>query len=77
MYTLTAVFNGITKEVEDTDIVEAIERIRPEHLLTEMYLTINKDGQETERRLNLVQGRKLFANPDFKQIFINNLLLDA
>lgn len=75
-YTITANFNGKTFNTETDDVSKAIDELKPEQLLTEMYITVRGNELVSDRRLNLIQGRKLFANPEYKEIFINNLLLD-
>lgn len=77
-YTITLLLNGETKQKRSEDIKDAILSLKPEVLYTEMYVTVNKVGSKnkTERRLSLIQGKKLFNNEDFLDVFISNLLLD-
>ena len=76
MYNLTLKFNGETfNKRPKEDIRQAILSVKPSVLLTEMYVTLKKGSDVRERKLNLVQGRKLFNNEDFLDIFIINLLL--
>jgi hypothetical protein len=69
-------FNGFEEEKRTDNIDEAILSFKPEMLMTEMYITAKKGEMVSERKLTLVQGRKLFNNESFRQIFINNLLLN-
>lgn len=76
MYNLTLKFNGETfNKRPKEDIRQAILSVKPSVLLTEMYVTLKKGSDVRERKLNLVQGRKLFNNEDFLDVFIMNLLL--
>lgn len=75
IHTIKLIFNGLTFTKRSNDIAKAILSVKPEVLYTEVYVVIGPKGNTIERRLNLVQGRKLFNNDDFLEIFINNLLL--
>lgn len=75
-YSLTFKFNGEVKKKRTHDIVKAIEEVRPPLLHTEMYFTLKKGQHLLERRLNLIQARKLFADSLAREIFINNLMLE-
>jgi hypothetical protein len=75
-YTLKLIFNGLTFTKRGSDIAKMILSVKPEVLYTEIYVVMGKKGDTIERRLNLIQGRKLFTNDDFLEIFINNLLLE-
>lgn len=76
MYHLTLNFNGETFTKRPKDIKKAILSLKPEMLLTEMYVTLKNKKDIRERKLTLIQGRKLFNNEDFLDIFINNLLIN-
>lgn len=76
MYNLTLNFNGETFTKRPKDIKKAILSLKPEMLLTEMYVTLKNKKDIRERKLTLIQGRKLFNNEDFLDIFINNLLIN-
>jgi len=73
-YKITATFNGETVTEEANTILSIINKIRPELLQTEMYLTIERGNRLWERRLDLIRGRKLFNDKEFYDIFINNLI---
>lgn len=74
-YTIKFIFNGLTFTKRGSDIKKMILSVEPETLYTEIYVVIGKKGDTIERRLNLTQGRKLFRDNNFLEIFINNLLL--
>lgn len=75
MYNLTLKFNGETFTKRPKDIKQAILSLKPEQLHTEMYVTLKNKEDVRERKLNLVQGRKLFIDENFLDIFIMNLTL--
>jgi hypothetical protein len=77
-YNLTLLFNGETFNKRATNLKEAILALKPEALVTEVYVKVKPVGSkedDTERKLSLIQGKKLFNNEDFMTVFINNLLL--
>lgn len=76
-YELEMLFNGEKYKKSTDNIPEAILSFKPEFLHTELYVIVKEGKEVTDRRLNLVQGRKLFMNDDFLEVFINNLLLNA
>lgn len=71
-YRITMQFNGMTFKKSTNDIKATILALKPELLFTDIYVTVNKD---IDRKLNLVQGKRLFMSEDSLDIFINNLLL--
>lgn len=75
-YNLTFKFNGEEKIKKTDNILEALDEVRPPLLHTEMYFTLKKGKHVIERRLNLIQGRKLFRDAVAREIFINNLMLE-
>ena len=77
-YNLTLLFNGETFKKRTANLKEAILSLKPEALVTEVYLIVKPVGSKedaTERKLNLIQGKRLFNNEEFMEVFINNLLL--
>jgi hypothetical protein len=76
MYNLTLVFNGQTFMKRPKDVRKAILSLKPDVLLTEMYVTLKKGQDVRERRLNLIQGKKLFNDENFLDVFMINLLLN-
>lgn len=70
-------FNGITvkKRPKTTaDLDESVMALKPDFLHTEMYLTVKNGPFLYERRLSLIQGRKMFADPMYREILLNNVL---
>lgn len=77
-YKLTMLFNGLSFNKQTDNIAETILSLAPEILYTEVYVIVrnNKTKEVTDRRLNLIQGKKLFRDETILEIFINNLLLE-
>jgi len=75
-YRVEMLFNGLKTLSRTDNINEAILSKKPELLYTEMYVTVKRGDDISERKLNLLQGRKLFNDENFREIFINNLLLN-
>lgn len=70
-------FNGLKFLKKTNDIAETILKLKPDVLHTDIYVTVSKQKEIlAERKLNLIQGRKLFLDEGFLQVFINNLLLN-
>lgn len=76
MYNLTLKFNGETFNKRPKDIKKAILDTKPDVLHTEMYVILKKGNDVRERKLNLRQGKSLFNNEDFLNIFVMNLQLN-
>lgn len=76
-YKLTMYFNGLVFNKQTDDIQKSILELKPEILYTEVYVSVrdNKTKEVTDRRLNLIQGKKLFRDETIMEIFINNLML--
>lgn len=75
-YIIELKLNGVTY-VEHTDnIEEALMALKPDQVLIEMYVKVHNDKFSNERRLSLVQARKIFTDPIAREVFINNFLLD-
>lgn len=72
---LTLSFNGETYTKRPKNIKEAILAMKPPVLHTEMYVTLKDKRDIRERRLSLLQGKKLFNNESFLDVFVMNLLL--
>lgn len=75
-FKITAIFNDQVIELETNDIKETLTSIKPELLNTEVDIKVQKGDQITERHLNLRQGRNLFINESFLDVFISNLMLE-
>ena len=76
MYNLTLKFNGEIFNKRPKDIKKAILDTKPDVLHTEMYVILKKGNDVRERKLNLRQGKSLFNNEDFLNIFVMNLQLN-
>lgn len=76
-YNLTLLFNGETKKKRTENIKDTILSLKPEVLYTEVYVILSEVGSKnkTERRLSLRQGKQLFNNDSFLDVFIINLLV--
>lgn len=74
LYNLTVHLNGLVFKKRTNDLDKTIVDLKPEQLHTEVYITVKKGKDVMDRRLNLQQGRNLFNNEDFRQVFISNLL---
>ena len=74
-YNLEFYFNGNRFLKQTDDIEKTLLKIAPEQLYTEMYITASFEDMKTERKLNLIEGRKLFRDDTFRQIFIQNLTI--
>lgn len=74
LYKIAVQFNGLTFKKRTDDIEKTILALKPEALHTEVYITIQKGHDLMERRLDLRQGRNLFINDDFRQVFLSNLI---
>jgi len=75
MYNLTLNFNGETYTKRAKDVKSAIMSLKPTLLFTDVYITVKDKEDFRERKLNLFQGRKLFQDENFLDVFIINLLL--
>lgn len=74
-YSLTVTMNGETHKKRTTDLDATIQSLKPDWLHTEVYLTVKKGKQVAERRLSLINAKRVFQNDINRQVFINNLLL--
>jgi len=74
-YTVTFHLNGEKFIKKQNSVDDAIMKVKPDFLHTEMYVSVKKGKDVMDRHLNLLEGRKLFANETFREIFINNLML--
>jgi len=59
----------------EDDIKEAILSVKPETMLTEMYITFKRGSDVRERRLTLHQARQLFINDQYLDILVMNLII--
>lgn len=76
MSNLTLSFNGETYTKRPKDVKAAIISVKPQLLFTDVYVTLkNNKNDVRERKLNLHQGRKLFQDENFLEVFVMNLLM--
>ena len=75
-YSIELKINGETHTFSGDSLEELILNTEPEMVLTEAYITARKGDVVMERKLNLNQARDLYRNPGYREIFINNLLLN-
>lgn len=75
-YSIKMQFNGEEYQAKGKTVEEALLSLKPDVLLTEVYVTAYKGKEESERRLSLKQAKKVFVDDVTRQVFINNLLLN-
>lgn len=70
-------FNGetFTKSVTEKTLKKVILSLKPDWLHTDIFVTFKKGEDIRERHLNLRQGKQLFNNENFLDVFVLNLLL--
>jgi len=76
-YKLELAFNGETfkKSVMSKDnLKKAFMAMKPDFVHTEGYVSITQGGLVFQRKLPLIKLRKLFANPDELDMFIDPLI---
>lgn len=74
-YSIKAKVNNEDVIKRTNDLEEGIMSLKPDFVHTEMYITASDSKMISARKLTLIQARKLFADSEYRQIFINNLLL--
>lgn len=74
-YNVTFKFNGELHTKRTEDLNKAIDEVRPPILHTEMYVLIKIGKELIERKLNLIQARRIFQDALHREVFINNLHL--
>lgn len=75
-FKLEMLFNGKKFSKRTDNIEESILSLKPDVLYTEVYVIVTNNKELTERKLNLIQGKRLFLVDEFRTVFINNLLLN-
>lgn len=68
--------NGFTFMLKTSDLYNGILSLKPDDILTESYFIIRKGEGEYQKKLTLVQTRKLFNDETSLEMFINNLQLN-
>lgn len=74
-YSLTVIMNGETIRKRTADIGATLAALKPVWLHTEVYVTVQKGKQKIERRLSLINAKRVFQNDVNREVFVNNLLL--
>lgn len=74
-YSVMAIINGETTNTKTDNVEETLLSLKPQLVLTEMYLTVAKGEAKAERRLTAKQARHFFNDDIFRQVFMNNLLI--
>ena len=72
-YALKAVINGKRYSKRTNDIEQTLMELKPEFVLTEMYVTVKQDNAVIERRLLPLDAKKFYRDEIFRMIFINSL----
>ena len=72
-YTLKAIINGIHYSKRTDDVEKTLVELKPEFVLTEMYVTIKQKDALIERRMIAQHAKKFYQDPIFRQVFISNL----
>ncbi len=71
-------FNGEKYEKRpktEDDVKDAILSVKPETMLTEMYVTFKRGSDIRERKLPLHEARQLFINEQYLDVFVMNLTI--
>ena len=74
-YLLEVVMNNESFAVETDNLDEAIVSLKPEQLLSEVYIKVTKGEATCERRLSLNEAKRVFLNEVNREVLINNLLI--
>ena len=75
-YSLEMTFNGETFTSTTDNLDEELKGMKPDLLHTEVYVTVGKGGEVSERRLSRVMAQRVFLDDVTREVFINNLLLN-
>jgi len=77
VYNLSGTINEVTFKKRTKDIAKTLLELKPEFVFTDTYITLStgagKNKVTTERKVNLVQSKRLFNNEDALSIFVMNL----
>lgn len=74
-YLLEVVMNNENYSVETDDLNQALIDLTPEQLLSEVYVKVTKGEAVVERRLSLVEAKRVFKVEVNREVFVNNLLI--
>ena len=76
-FQLKGKINEVAFSKRTSDIKKTLLEIKPEFVLTDCYFTLSTGSGSskisTERKLSLMQSKKIFNNEDNMDIFIINL----
>ena len=73
-YQVEIKMNGEVFKKKGSDISKIIMSLKPEFVLTQSFVTVKYKKRTFERMLTLVDGKKLFNDETYREIFINNLI---
>jgi hypothetical protein len=73
-YSVKAIINGEHYSKRTDDVEATLLKLKPEFILTEMYVTVKKDKQTFERRLLAKDARKFFNDEIYRMVFMSNLV---
>lgn len=74
-YLLEVVMNNESYKVETDDLNQALVDLKPEQLLSEVFVKVTKGEATCERRLSLVEAKRVFQVEVNREVFVNNLLI--
>jgi len=75
-YSVTMQLNGIVLTEKADTVDEALLALKPDTLLTEVYVTATDGKEVAERRLSLQMAKRVFTDDTTRQVFAQNLLLN-
>ena len=73
-YQVEIKMNGEVFKRKGVDLNETIMLLKPEFVLTQSFITVTYKKRTFERMLTVVDGRKLFNDETYREMFINNLI---
>jgi len=77
VYNLSGTINEIPFNKRTKDIAKTLLELKPEFVLCDSYITLStgsgKNKITTERKLNLIQSKRLFSSEDVLSVFVMNL----
>ena len=80
VYTLKGRINETPFSKRTSDIKATLLALKPEFVFTDTYIVLSTGAGAskitTERKLNLVQGKKLFNSEDYLTVFLQNLMVE-
>lgn len=73
-YKVSLTYNGQTEVLEGDDLVKMFEIWGPRVFKTVLLVTAESGKQKVERRLSVIQAKRISQNYTNAEIFANNLL---